>query len=221
MGPSTDGPGRPHLPPAELHSALHRHELSLVGPPEALGPLSSQAFLGFGTAPMGSGLPPGEDLGTLPGNSHGAPQPPSTPRTASGAADNGFLPHGFLAMAPGHSSHHGPTLQGSPLPGQPPLPEKKRASEGDRSLGSISPSSSGFSSPHSGSTVSIPFPHILPDLPRPPEAAAPSPGMDTPRPPCAREGPWGHTWAWASAAGSVCSTLSSPGTPHPGPGVVP
>lgn len=146
-----------------------------MGPPEALGPLSSQAFLGFGTAPMGSGLPPGEDLGTLPGNSHGAPQPPSTPRTASGAADNGFLPHGFLATAPGHSSHHGPTLQGSPLPGQPPLPEKKRASEGDRSLGSISPSSSGFSSPHSGSTVSIPFPHILPDLPRPPEAAAPSP----------------------------------------------
>lgn len=147
-----------------------------MGPPEALGPLSGQAFLGFGTAPVGSGLLPKEDPGTLPGNSHSAPQPPSTPRTAPGAADNGFLPHSFLAMAPGHGSHHSPTLQGPPLPGQPPLPEKKRASEGDRSLGSVSPSSSGFSSPHSGSTVSIPFPHVLPDLPRPPEAAAPSPG---------------------------------------------
>ncbi|XP_024902255.1 tensin-3 isoform X2 [Pteropus alecto] len=168
-GPGTDGPGWPHLPPAELHSALHGHELSLVGPPEALGPLSGQAFLGFGTAPVVSGLLPGEDPGTLSGNSHGAPQPPSTLRTAAVAADNGFLPHGFLAMAPGHGGHHGPALQG------PPLPEKKRASEGDRSLGSVSPSSSGFSSPHSGSTASIPFPHVLPDLPRPPEAAAPSP----------------------------------------------
>ncbi|XP_023381910.1 tensin-3 [Pteropus vampyrus] len=149
--------------------ALHGHELSLVGPPEALGPLSGQAFLGFGTAPVVSGLPPGEDPGTLSGNSHGAPQPPSTLRTAAVAPDDGFLPHGFLAMAPGHGGHHGPALQG------PPLPEKKRASEGDRSLGSVSPSSSGFSSPHSGSTASIPFPHILPDLPRPPEAAAPSP----------------------------------------------
>ncbi|XP_053570308.1 tensin-3 [Bombina bombina] len=62
--------------------------------------------------------------------------------------------------------------QGSPilqhviksLHSQPPLPEKKRISEGDRSLGSISPSSSGFSSPHSGSTVSIPFPNVLPDF---------------------------------------------------------
>ncbi|NXG54855.1 TENS3 protein, partial [Hemiprocne comata] len=47
---------------------------------------------------------------------------------------------------------------------QPPLPEKKRTSEGDRSFASISPSSSGFSSPHSGSTISIPFPNVLPDF---------------------------------------------------------
>ncbi|XP_062900049.1 tensin-3-like isoform X2 [Mobula hypostoma] len=46
----------------------------------------------------------------------------------------------------------------------PPLPEKKRISEGDHSLVSISPASSGFSSPHSGSTISIPFPNILPDF---------------------------------------------------------
>ncbi|NXJ67948.1 TENS3 protein, partial [Rostratula benghalensis] len=50
------------------------------------------------------------------------------------------------------------------LNAQPPLPEKKRSSEGDRSFASVSPSSSGFSSPHSGSTISIPFPNILPDF---------------------------------------------------------
>lgn len=46
----------------------------------------------------------------------------------------------------------------------PPLPEKKRISEGDHSFATISPASSGFSSPHSGSTISIPFPSILPDF---------------------------------------------------------
>ncbi|XP_072009226.1 tensin-3 isoform X2 [Engystomops pustulosus] len=62
--------------------------------------------------------------------------------------------------------------QGSPglqhmvknIQSQPPLPEKKRISEGERSFGSVSPSSSGFSSPHSGSTISIPFPNVLPDF---------------------------------------------------------
>ncbi|XP_057160546.1 tensin-3 isoform X2 [Ursus arctos] len=175
--PGPDGPGRPHLPPAELQASFHNHELSLAEPPEALGPPSGQAFLSFGTAPVGSGLPPGEDPGALLAHSHGAPQAPGTPRMAAAAADNGFLSHGFLTVTPGHSSHHSPVLpgQGLSLPGQPPLPEKKRASEGDRSLGSASPSSSGFSSPHSGSTVSIPFPNVLPDFPKPLEAAAPSP----------------------------------------------
>ncbi|XP_055084512.1 tensin-3-like isoform X2 [Periophthalmus magnuspinnatus] len=48
---------------------------------------------------------------------------------------------------------------------QPPLlPEKKRASDGEHSLGTASPALSGFSSPHSGSSLSIPFPNVLPDL---------------------------------------------------------
>ncbi|KAJ8395420.1 hypothetical protein AAFF_G00031540 [Aldrovandia affinis] len=50
---------------------------------------------------------------------------------------------------------------------QPPLlPEKRRASEAEQSqsLGSRSPSLSGFSSPNSGSAISIPFPSILPDF---------------------------------------------------------
>ncbi|NXP84030.1 TENS3 protein, partial [Passerina amoena] len=55
--------------------------------------------------------------------------------------------------------HHGGNLHA-----QPPLPEKTRSSEGERSFYSVSPSSSGFSSPHSGSTVSIPFPNVLPDF---------------------------------------------------------
>ncbi|XP_066899101.1 tensin-3 isoform X4 [Kogia breviceps] len=175
--PGKDGPGRPHFPPADLQTSFHGHELSLAEPPEALGPPGSQAFLSFGTAPEGGGLPPGEDPGALLANSHGgASQAPGTPRTAAEAADDGFLSHGFLTVAPGQSGHHSPVLQGPglTLPGQPPLPEKKRASEGDRSFGSVSPASSGFSSPHSGSAMSIPFPNILPDFSKAAEGA-PSP----------------------------------------------
>ncbi|TTG32367.1 Tensin-3 [Bagarius yarrelli] len=47
-------------------------------------------------------------------------------------------------------------------PQQPPLPEKMRDCE--RSIGSVSPAPSGFSSPHSGSSLSIPFPNSLPEL---------------------------------------------------------
>ncbi|NXP52428.1 TENS3 protein, partial [Heliornis fulica] len=57
------------------------------------------------------------------------------------------------------TQHHGGNLHS-----QPPLPEKKRSSEGDHSFASLSPSSSGFSSPNSGSTISIPFPNVLPDF---------------------------------------------------------
>ncbi|XP_062850465.1 tensin-3-like [Trichomycterus rosablanca] len=46
----------------------------------------------------------------------------------------------------------------------PPLPEKMRVSDCERSLGSVSPAPSGFSSPHSGSSLSIPFPNALPEL---------------------------------------------------------
>lgn len=195
-GPRKDGPGpgpgRPHLP-----ASCHSRELSLVEPAEALGPPSGQAFLG---------LSPREDPGALLASSHGVSQPPGTPRTAAAAADNGFLPHSFLTVAPGLDSPHSPVLQGQglPLPGQPPLPEKKRASEGDRSFGSVSPSSSGFSSPHSGSTMSIPFPNILPDFPRTPEAASPSSGMcvlPSAGPPCSPGKDLRlHTWAWEPVA---------------------
>ncbi|XP_064338453.1 tensin-3 isoform X3 [Camelus dromedarius] len=176
-GPGQDGPGRPHFPPAELQTPFHGHQLSLTDPPEALGPPSGQAFLSFCSAPGGAGLPPGGDAGALLASSHGASPALGPPRAAVEPADDGFLSHGFLTVVPGHSGHHSPVLQGPglTLPGQPPLPEKKRASEGDRSFGSASPSSSGFSSPHSGSTMSIPFPNVLPDFSRASEAATPSP----------------------------------------------
>ncbi|XP_057361324.1 tensin-3 isoform X2 [Manis pentadactyla] len=175
-GPGKDGPGRPLGPPTELQASFHNHELSVAELPEALGSPSGQAFLNFSAASVGSSLPPGDDPGAMLAHSHGVAQVPGAPRTAA-AADSSFLPHSFLTVSPGHGGHHSPVLQaqGPSLPGQPPLPEKKRASEGERSFGSVSPSSSGFSSPHSGSTMSIPFPSVLPDFSKASEAAAPSP----------------------------------------------
>ncbi|KAM9720239.1 tensin-3-like isoform 1-T1 [Menidia menidia] len=62
---------------------------------------------------------------------------------------------------------------------QPPLlPEKKRVSDGEHSLGTASPALSGFSSPHSGSSLSIPFPNVLPDLSaQTPRTASPLPDV--------------------------------------------
>lgn len=179
-----DSPGLPCFQSSELQASFHSHELSMSEPQDALPPAGSQAFLGFSTAQVASGLPPSEDPGALLVNSHGTSPVPGTSLTTAGAPDNGFLSHNFLTVSPGLSNHHSPGLQnqGVSLPGQPPLPEKKRASEGDRSLGSVSPSSSGFSSPHSGSTMSIPFPNVLPDFCKPSEVASPLPGMSPPLP---------------------------------------
>ncbi|XP_032771966.1 tensin-3 isoform X3 [Rattus rattus] len=173
-----NSPGLPCFQSSELQASFHSHELSMSESQEAMPPAGSQAFLAFNTVTtVTSGLPPSEDAGTLLVNSHGPSPVPGTSLTTTGAADNGFLSHNFLTVSPGASSHHSPGLQnqGISLPGQPPLPEKKRTSEGDRSLGSVSPSSSGFSSPHSGSTMSIPFPNVLPDFCKPSEVATPLP----------------------------------------------
>eukprot|EP00073_Rattus_norvegicus_P030379 XP_006251528.1 PREDICTED: tensin-3 isoform X5 [Rattus norvegicus] len=173
-----NSPGLPCFQSSELQASFHSHELSMSESQDAMPPAGSQTFLGFNTVTtVTSGLPPSEDAGTLLVNSHGPSPVPGTPLTTTGAADNGFLSHNFLTVSPGASSHHSPGLQnqGISLPGQPPLPEKKRTSEGDRSLGSVSPSSSGFSSPHSGSTMSIPFPNVLPDFCKPSEVATPLP----------------------------------------------
>ncbi|XP_066579053.1 tensin-3 [Amia ocellicauda] len=81
----------------------------------------------------------------------------------SSLLDNGSLEHSLLTAVEG-LSQYSPNFGHPGASVQPPLPEKKRISEGEHSLGSMSPSLSGFSSPNSGSTISIPFPSVLPDF---------------------------------------------------------
>ncbi|XP_064362731.1 tensin-3 isoform X8 [Dromaius novaehollandiae] len=125
---------------------------------------SARAYLTYSGGNMGSSSPREEKHATFMANTSLSPKTMSS--SAASAEDNGFLPHNFLTVASGHNGENSMVQQhhGGNLHSQPPLPEKKRSSEGDRSFASISPSSSGFSSPHSGSTISIPFPNVLPDF---------------------------------------------------------
>ncbi|XP_042662609.1 tensin-3 isoform X4 [Tyto alba] len=125
---------------------------------------SARAYLSYSGGDRGSSSLREEKQASFIANTSISPKTLSS--SVASAEDNGFLTQNFLTVASGHNSqnsavqqHHG----GNPH-GQPPLPEKKRSSEGDRSFASVSPSSSGFSSPHSGSTISIPFPNVLPDF---------------------------------------------------------
>ncbi|GCC22570.1 tensin-3-like isoform X2 [Chiloscyllium punctatum] len=78
---------------------------------------------------------------------------------------NGSLQEGVLSAVSGQAQSSATLINDAlSLNVHPPLPEKKRISEGDHSITSVSPASSGFSSPHSGSTISIPFPSVLPDF---------------------------------------------------------
>ena len=77
------------------------------------------------------------------GLGHGA----DFPASVSSLLGNGGMERGLLTSADGQGRAQG----------QPPLlPEKRRASDGEHSLGTASPALSGFSSPHSGSSLSIP-----------------------------------------------------------------
>ncbi|XP_068196438.1 tensin-3-like isoform X1 [Antennarius striatus] len=80
------------------------------------------------------------------------------PNSTSSLLGNGSLDRDLLTIVDGQNQ----TLLSQLQP--PVLPEKKRASDGEHSLGTASPALSGFSSPHSGSSLSIPFPNVLPDL---------------------------------------------------------
>ncbi|XP_078394743.1 tensin-3 isoform X2 [Cetorhinus maximus] len=85
--------------------------------------------------------------------------------SATGFLGNGSLQEGVLTAVIGQAQSNATLMNDAlSLNVHPPLPEKKRISEGDHSFTSISPASSGFSSPHSGSTISIPFPSVLPDF---------------------------------------------------------
>ncbi|XP_042353667.1 tensin-3-like isoform X1 [Plectropomus leopardus] len=80
------------------------------------------------------------------------------PNTTSNLLGNGGMDRELLTSMDGQSQLQLPQMQ------PPLLPEKKRTSDGEHSLGTASPALSGFSSPHSGSSLSIPFPNVLPDL---------------------------------------------------------
>ncbi|XP_039565486.1 tensin-3 isoform X2 [Passer montanus] len=86
--------------------------------------------------------------------------------SVASADDSDFLTQNITVVS-GHNSQNSSAVlhhYGGNVHAQPPLPEKKRSSEGECSFSSMSPSSSDFSSPHSGSTISIPFPNVLPDF---------------------------------------------------------
>ncbi|XP_069377491.1 si:ch211-191a24.3 isoform X2 [Paralichthys olivaceus] len=96
-----------------------------------------------------------------------------SPDLSSLLLGNGNLDHSLLEAMEG--------LGGLSLGGDgglaPLLPEKRRWGEGG-DLGSRSPSLSGFSSPHSGSSISIPFSSSMTPDPLRGLSGAPSPGAD-------------------------------------------
>lgn len=101
---------------------------------------------------------------------------PNRPNSTSSLLGNGSVDREPLTSVDGQNQSQLAQMQ------PPLLPEKKRASDGEHSLGTASPALSGFSSPHSGSCLSIPFPSILPDLSvHMPGTASPLPGKLSPR----------------------------------------
>ncbi|XP_018616201.2 tensin 3-2 isoform X2 [Scleropages formosus] len=122
--------------------------------------LSQQSALGHLTPPYPGPL-------DLSGLSHSAPNCHSSPRgTPRGQSCRALGPEELTQDLEQSllAAMEGLGRGGTPV--QPSLPEKRRVSEGEgeHSLGTGSPALSGFSSPHSGSTISIPFPSVLPDL---------------------------------------------------------
>uniref|UniRef100_A0A8C7S512 Tensin 3 n=1 Tax=Oncorhynchus mykiss TaxID=8022 RepID=A0A8C7S512_ONCMY len=106
--------------------------------------------------------------------------PSASPLLGNGGMERGLSCMGSMDGLGTIRTQHLPQLQQLQAQGALPplLPEKRRESDGEHSLGTASPAPSGFSSPHSGSSLSIPFPNILPDL----SASAQMPGTASPLP---------------------------------------
>ncbi|XP_033024723.1 tensin-3 [Lacerta agilis] len=145
----------------QVRSFNSQENLSLGQQQEPGMNTNTQTFLTYGGISANSCQPLVEIQPAFASNANNV-----SPQTQKSPGDSDILPHSFLATTFGHNSQSSANQQshGINRHPQPPLPEKKRTSEGERSVSSISPSSSGFSSPHSGSTISIPFPNVLPDF---------------------------------------------------------
>ncbi|KAM4605705.1 tensin-3 [Polymixia lowei] len=160
-----------HSPPLS-HPHPHPHPHSHPAPNAHSSPQSSQRSrsaryaLGHSPAQSFDGEP--DD----PGHAGYAADCPSPHSSSSLLLRNGGADRAPPALADGQGQPQ--QAAGQSLP--PLLPEKKRASDGEHSLGTASPALSGFSSPHSGSSLSIPFPNVLPDL------SAQTPGTASPLP---------------------------------------
>nr|XP_046247767.1 tensin-3 isoform X2 [Scatophagus argus] len=109
--------------------------------------------------------------GTLKGLGGGDRETDST--DLSSLLGNGGLEHSLLEAMEGLGSLNLGGHRGLP----PLLPEKRRGGEGGE-FSSHSPSLSGFSSPHSGSSISIPFSSPITPDPLRGLSGAPSPGAD-------------------------------------------
>ncbi|XP_041752219.1 tensin-3-like isoform X2 [Coregonus clupeaformis] len=163
-----------HSPP--MHSHPHAAHSSPRGSQQ-----SRMAHYGLTHSPAHSFDEP-DDLGL---GGYGAAD---CPASASSLLGNGVMERGLSMMGSmdgqgtirtQHLQHLQQLQQLQAQGALPPLlPEKRRELDGEHSLGTASPAPSGFSSPHSGSSLSIPFPNILPDL----SAAAQMPGNASPLP---------------------------------------
>uniref|UniRef100_A0A3Q2PKI1 Tensin 3 n=1 Tax=Fundulus heteroclitus TaxID=8078 RepID=A0A3Q2PKI1_FUNHE len=181
-------PAFPISPPTPYeHHVLTRHS-SLSNHPSARQPILHSVSLDYGHH-----SPPLHHPHAHPApNAHSSPRNNQRGRTACYALgrspqcfdeqDGPFRRYGKDCLDIGierdvFNSMEGQHQSQVPQPQPPLLPEKKRASDGEHSLGTASPALSGFSSPHSGSSLSIPFPNVLPDLSaQTPRAASPLPG---------------------------------------------
>uniref|UniRef100_A0A8C6PW47 Tensin 3 n=1 Tax=Nothobranchius furzeri TaxID=105023 RepID=A0A8C6PW47_NOTFU len=184
MTPPTPAfPLSPPTPYGKYHPVLSRHT-SLNNYPTArqLPPHSTSLDYGHHSPPLHHPHP-------AP-NAHSSPRCSQLSRMACYALSHNHAQnfdeqddsgHGYRTDCPNIDGNLLSSVEGQHQPQTslllpPLLPEKKRASDGEHSMGTVSPALSGFSSPHSGSSLSIPFPNVLPDL----SAQTPQPSSPLP-----------------------------------------
>uniref|UniRef100_A0A673Z8L9 Tensin 3 n=1 Tax=Salmo trutta TaxID=8032 RepID=A0A673Z8L9_SALTR len=157
----TPTPAFPISPPTPYGKSLR---YCLVSFPRGLCVCSHMAHYGL-THSLTHSFDEKDNLG-LGGYGTADCPPSASPLLGNGGMERGLSIMGSMDGLGTIRTQHLPQLQQIQAQGALPplLPEKRRESDGEHSLGTASPAPSGFSSPHSGSSLSIPFPNILPDL---------------------------------------------------------